>query len=98
MSGPVPDKGDEVFWFVENFQNFSDDVKVLKFIFGSKVIDLTACPFLCDGINTRTVIIDIQPVPDVFTIAVDGERFVLQGIENYQGDHLFRILVWAKIV
>ena len=44
------------------------------------------------------MIFDVEPIADLLAVAVNGERFSLQGIEHDQRDELFRKLIGAIIV
>ena len=48
--------------------------------------------------NTFAMIQHVQPIPHVGTVAVNGERFAFQGVQNHQRDELFGKLERTVIV
>ena len=62
------------------------------------VVDLSHPAIVENPINGLAVIFHIQPVPDILTCPVDGQRLVVQGVGNHQRNQLLREVIGAVIV
>src|SRR3990172_12989965 len=49
-------------------------------------------------VKSPYVVFHMEPVTDVFSLAVDGKRLAFKGIEYHKGDELFRHLIWALVI
>ena len=57
------------------------------------VVGLATFTLLYDEFDAAAVIFHMQPVANVFAIAIDWQGFALQQIDNTQGDELLRELI-----
>ena len=83
------------------FQQVADifyDLKVLFFAFTADIVGFSRDPFQQDQPDRFTVVVDIEPVPHIFPVAVDRKVFAFDGIEDHERDELFRELVRPVIV
>ena len=62
------------------------------------VVGLAGFSTLQDGENRLTVVDDVQPVTNLETVAVDGQRLPLQGVAYHEGDELFGELEGTVVV
>jgi hypothetical protein len=62
------------------------------------VIGFSAAALLHDRPDRLAVIRNVEPVPDVPPVPVNGEGFPLQGVEDNQRDQFFRELVGTVVV
>ena len=67
-------------------------------VVATHVVDLANFSTLADHVNGLAVVFYVQPVPDLHTVAVDGELLVVLHIVDHQGDQLLRELVGAVVV
>ena len=44
------------------------------------------------------MVFDVEPVADLLAVAVNGERFPLEGVEDHQRDQFFGKVIRAVIV
>ena len=94
----VGDVCDEAFRLAELFTNQLHDVNIAHFVMPADVVDLSNAPVVNNQVNRLTVIFNIEPVAHVFTLAVDGQRFVVQAVGDYQRDQLLREVVRAVVI
>ena len=85
-------------FFVEIVTDHSNNVYVLLFAIRTDVISFTEQPSFECGQDGRTVVIDIEPVPHVFSVAVYREHSSFCGIADDQGNQLFRKLIRAIVI
>ena len=75
-----------------------DDRDIVPFVVAADVVGLTRPPFLDDEIDTTAVILDIQPVPDIGTVAIYGHWFSCQGVDDHQRNEFFRKMVGSVVI
>src|SRR3972149_5985276 len=83
------------------------------FFYKVNVFPLAARAYVIDGIRHRKrgfhaslkrhvkrpyMVINMEPVTDVFSLAVDRKRLAFKGIEYHKGDELFRQLIGAVVI
>ena len=51
-----------------------------------------------DKVDGTAVILNIEPVADIFTLSVNREWFVVQSVGDHQRDQLFREVIRAVVV
>ena len=61
-------------------------------------VSFTKLALFQDEVNGRVVIINVNPVADLFTGAVQLWLDVAQNVSNLARNELFDVLVWAVIV
>ena len=84
--------------FLNIAQNCFDDGHIGAFVMPSHIVNLTQATLLNNHVNCLAVILYIEPVSNLHTVAVNRQLFVLQGVVDHQRNQLFRELVWAVIV
>ncbi|MNN48156.1 hypothetical protein D3C81_1626190 [compost metagenome] len=72
--------------------------QIRAFIMTAYIIHFTTYTFVQYEINRSTVIIDMQPVPNIFAIAVNRNLLFVQNFRNRQWNQLLREMVRAVIV
>ena len=75
-----------------------DDEDVGALVVAAHVVHLADLAAVCHHINGLAVILHIQPVADLHTVAVDGQLLVVLDVVDHQGDQLLRELVGAVVV
>ena len=56
------------------------------------------CTALEDELDGRAVVVDVQPVAPLETVAIEGQRLVVDRVRHEQRDHLLRVLVRTEVV
>src|ERR1051326_4132448 len=98
VPGTVLDELNEGLGFAEQFQHCAHDLEVRFFAPASNVVDLTRSPsFQGDAYRAR-VFVRKNPLTNIQTIAIDGQRSVFYRIGDQDWNKLFRELIWAVIV
>ena len=90
--------GDEAFGFSELPADEFYDVDVFHFIMSADIVYFALAPVVNDQIDGTAVILHIQPVPDIQSLAVNRQRLIVQCVFNHQRDQLFRKLVRTVVV
>ena len=98
MAGAVGDVIDQGFGLAELAQDRLDDLEIGALVVAADVVDLTDTAFSNDQVDRRAMVLDIEPVADVFALAIDRQGLVGQGAGNHQGDQFFREMVGAIVV
>ena len=62
-------------------------------VVAADVVDLAVLAAIGDHVDGLAVVHNIQPVADLHTVAVDGQRLVLLGVVDEQRDQLLGELV-----
>ena len=98
VPGPVGYKGDEGFRLTQLPQNGFHHIQIAALIVAADVVDLRCLAPADNAVHCGTVIFHIQPVPDVFPLAVYRQRLVGHGPGDHQRDQFFRELIGAVVV
>ena len=83
---------------VDSVDNDTDDIDILPLIESADVVCLGDCATMEDGVNSTGMVLNIEPVTDVLTFAIDRERTAVAYIIDEEGYQLLWELVWAVIV
>ena len=73
-------------------------VEVRLLIPAPYIISLADFTRLQHAADSRSVVLHIEPVTDLLTVAVDRERLACKSIVNDKWDELLREMVWAVVV
>jgi len=109
VAGAVGDVGDEVGVagnsggfsggeFFEQGADGADDFEVGFFVVAADVVGFAGFSVGYDGVEGAGVVFDIQPVADLAAVAVDGQGFAGEGVEDDVGDEFFGEVAWAVVV
>ncbi len=98
MARSIVNESDERIGLVENAQEGTHDVQILPFSLAPDVVDLSQTSSLQHFPEGHDVIDHEEPVPNIATIAVDGEGLVAERARDHQWDQLLRKLVWPIVV
>ena len=98
MAFTVRDMMDEAFRFAQFFANQFDDVDIPHFIVAADVIDFADTAFLEDEVDGPAMVFDIEPVADIEAVPIDRQRLVMQGIDNHEGNQLFRKMIRPIVI
>lgn len=64
----------------------------------TNVIDFANLSITKNEVYCPTVVFDVEPVTDIFAVAIYRKGLVCQAVLDLERDELFRILVWAIVV
>ena len=98
MPFTVRDMMDEAFRFAQFFANQFNDVDILHFIVAADVIDFADTALLENEVDGPAMVFDIEPVADIEAVPIDRQRLVMQGIDNHEGNQLFREMIRSIVV
>ena len=84
--------------FIENGADGAHDINIFALVVATDIVGLTALTFGRHFIERAGVIFHIQPVADLFAVAVDRQRFPGEGIEDSQRNEFFREVIRAVVV
>src|SRR5206468_2616517 len=84
--------------FVKRLADAQDDVDVAPLIATANVVGLARPASLRDSVKGSRMILDVEPVSNVFACAVDRQTFAVKGIEDRQGNQLFGKMVGTIVV
>ena len=110
MTLPVFHIGDQVFAYqfssripfrehlLQGVQNDVDDLDILLFIVSADIVSLKETALFLHHVDALRVILHVQPVPNIFPVAVYRKLLALKRIVDNQRNQLFRELVRAVIV
>ncbi|MNW59350.1 hypothetical protein D3C74_372620 [compost metagenome] len=73
-------------------------LKIRTFIMTAYIIHFTTYAFMQNKVNRSTVIIDMQPVTNIFAITVNWNLLFVQNFRDRQRNQLLREMVRAVIV
>ena len=84
--------------FVEDSAQGVDDVEIGLFVPAADVVDLAHPASFQNAADGAAMVFHIEPVADLLTVAVDGQRLAGQGVVDAERDELFREVVGAVVV
>ncbi|EKD34351.1 MAG: hypothetical protein ACD_75C02377G0001, partial [uncultured bacterium] len=83
---------------VEKIADEGDHFEIFFFVVAADIVTL-AIAALCEYLDYRLAMIpDKQPVPHIFTVAVDRQGLVVQGVVEHQRNQFLRKLVGAVVI
>ena len=74
------------------------DVDVLHLVVAAYVVDLAYSALMDDKVDSAAVILNVQPVADIQTLAVYGERLVSKHICYHKGYQLLGEVIGTVVV
>ncbi|SYJ11597.1 Uncharacterised protein [Klebsiella pneumoniae] len=109
MARTIFHKGDEIgkladvarlllYDFIENGADSTYYINILTFVMAANVVSFTALALGGDFIKCTRVIFHIEPVTNLFAVAIHRQRFTRQRIENGQRDQFFREVIRAIVI
>ena len=98
MAFTVRDMVDEAFRFAQFFANQFDDVDISHFIMAADIIDFADMALLEDEVDGPAMVFDIEPVADIEAVPIDRQRLVMQGIDDHEGNQLFRKMIRPIVI
>src|SRR3989344_959286 len=87
-----------IFWFTHEFEDGFEDVLIVFFTVSSNKIGLSAPTFVDDSVNCAVVVVDVNPVTNVFSCSVEFRGDVTQDLGNLTWNELFDMLIRAVVV
>ena len=94
----IRDVGDLFLSPVQNAQDRTDDIDIGSLIVPADVIDRAFRPTAHNRINGTAVIVHMQPVTDILSIAIDGKLFPLHGADDHERDQFFGELECTVVI
>lgn len=98
MAFTVRDMVDEAFRFAQFFANQFYDVDIPHFIVAADIIDFADTALLEDEVDGPAMVFDIEPVADIEAVPIDRQRLVMQGIDDHEGNQLFRKMIRTIVI
>jgi hypothetical protein len=83
---------------VEEGADGVNDFDVRFFVQAADVVGLADAAFLEDEPDGGGVVFDVEPVADLHAVAVDGEIFAFEGVEDDERDEFLREVIRAVVV
>ena len=94
----VRDIRDEILRFPELLTNELYDIDISHLIVSADIVDLAHAAVRKDEVNRLAMILHIEPIAHIFSVAVHRQRLVRQSIGNHQRNQFFRELIRSVIV
>ena len=88
----------EGFRLFESLEDRLDDVNVAAFVVAADIVDFADATLADDEVDGGAVVLDVEPVADVFARAVNRELLVGKRIDNHEWDEFFGKMVGAVVV
>src|SRR5712691_5983575 len=98
MAGPVLDEADEVLGLTQGSEDRLGHLQVGPLVLRPDVVDLSSPAPTPHEVNGLAVVLHVNPVPYVTSVAVEGQGFRLEGTGDMERDELLRELIRTKIV
>ena len=89
---------DQAFRFAKLLADQFYDIDVFHLVMSAYIVNLAYTSFVDDQVDGTAVILNIEPVADIFTLSVNREWFVVQSVGDHQRDQLFREVIRAVVV
>ena len=83
---------------IKNLTKRANELNILTFVITSDVVTLPYPALGQDGVQGLSVVFDVEPVADVFALAVDGYRLASEAFEDDDRDQFFGKLVGPVVV
>src|SRR5574342_474776 len=75
-----------------------DDIDVLPLVVAADIVDPAGPALFQDGFHGQGMVLDVQPVPYVQSVPVNGKRSAVEYVVDHQRDELLGKLVWPVVV
>lgn len=109
MAGTIGDVGDEFAErrnpiglrrdsLVQNIADGMDDLDILTFAVPPDIVGLGNLALGGNSDECAGMILDVEPVANLFPVAIDGQGFALESIQYHEGDELLRKVIGAVVV
>ena len=76
----------------------TDDIDILPLIEPTDIVCLSDCATMEDYVDGTGVVLNIEPIADILTLAIDRERTAVAYIIDEEGYQLLWELIWAVVV
>ena len=70
-----------------------NNINIRPFVVAPDVVSLPVTSLFDNQLNSSGMIIHIEPVPNLFAVAVDGQRFAPQDIEQTKRNKFLRKMI-----
>src|SRR4030095_7420814 len=98
VTGPIRDRLDQALRLAEQREDLTGQRDVLDLGAAPDVVDLPVAALAQHEVDPRTVVEDVEPVPHVPAVAVEGQRLAFQRIGHEERDDLLGVLVRPEVV
>ena len=98
MARPIRNVLEQALRFAQEGQDHVGHIDVARLAARAQVIDLAGKAPMQHDIDPLTVVLDVLIVAHLPAIAIDRQRYVVDGVRDKQRHHLFRVLVRADVV
>src|SRR6266566_2852176 len=93
MTGSVLDMTDQRVVGARQLEDACGEIAVLDLLATADVVDASWHPFAQDQLDPGAVVLNVEPIACLATVAIDGERLSVQGVRDEKRDDLLGILV-----
>jgi len=98
MGGTIGNKFQQALGLFQRTEDFPRNADVLQLASAADVVDLTFLSVPQYQVYRPAVVGDMNPVADVSSVAVNGQRLAGQRLRNHKGDKFFRELKRTVVV
>lgn len=106
MTGPVLHVRDrradfravEVRLVGDDLYEVQEEVDVRPLVLAADIVFLAGHALVHDCPHGGVVILDVEPVADIFAVAIHGKRLAVEHVEDHEGDEFFREMIRAVII
>ena len=98
MAMSISNMSDKTLWFSKLLKNNLYNLDIGLFAMSTEVVDLSDLALLQNCKNSIAVILNIEPVTNIQTLAIYRKCFVMSSIMNHERNQLLRKLVRTIVV
>ena len=98
MARAVLDMAYQALPLAEIFDDKPDNLYIRFFVIAADIVNLANAAFLQNSENPLTMVLYMEPVADLHTIAVNRQFFIILAIIYHERDKFFRELIRAVII
>src|SRR6266436_6459038 len=98
MARTIFDEANQRMWFFQRVKHRPGHVDISSLVPRADIIDCPGPAHFKRQQNCATVIVNINPIPDIKTVAIDGNWLVAHRVCKHQRQKLLRKLSWTIVV
>ena len=88
----------EAFRLMKLLANELYNVDIAHFVVTADVVDFPSSPLPDDEVDSLAMVFYVEPIAHVQTIAIDGQGLIVEGVDDHEGNELFREMVRPIVV
>ena len=98
ISRSIFNKDKHIAWFVHELENKFCNINIISFIVHASIVDFARFTFMQHEIQGITVIIYMDPITNILSIAMNRNRFIFEQSKYRNRNKFFWILEWSIII